>query len=116
GDDPFTTDFDPPYSSVIPALQAYVNGGGVLWVQSAIQGSAGNNFPMPFGGIETLDLESSDFIVDTSSPMMTGVSNPINGNFASHGSYSALPAGAHIVARVSDANGLPVLYELRPVS
>jgi FG-GAP-like repeat len=111
-DDHFVTDFNTAYSANIAALQAYVNAGGVVWVQGAIQGSSGVSFPMPFGGAENWDLSGSDFIVDTASLMVDTAPNPVTGNFASHGSYSSLPTEAHIVMRKTDANGPAVLYEI----
>jgi FG-GAP-like repeat len=111
-DDHFITDFNAPYSANIAALQAYVNAGGVVWVQGAIQGSSGDSFPMPFGSVENWGLSASDFIVDTASPMVDTAPNPVTGSFASHGSYSSLPIEAHIVMRKTDANGPPALYEI----
>src|SRR5262249_36251480 len=91
-DDHNLTDFITPYTAAIPALEAYASANGVVWVQGAIQGSPGDNYPMPFGGQGNgADFSSSDNIVDPSSPMMTGVPNPITGNFASHVSYTGLP-------------------------
>ncbi len=112
-DDHFLTDFISPYESAIPALEAYVATGGVLWVQGGIQGSVGDNYPMPFGG-EGLgaDYSPSDWILDPSSPMMLGVPNPITGNSASHVSFSGLPGRAHAVVTKSDQNGLPVIYDI----
>ena len=40
-------DFDPPYTSVIPALETYISNGGVLWIEGAIQNGV---IPLPFGG------------------------------------------------------------------
>ena len=40
-------DFDPPYTSVIPALETYISNGGVVWIQGAIQNGV---FPLPFAG------------------------------------------------------------------
>src|SRR5207249_4083100 len=92
----------------------YVNAGGVVWVQAAVQGVQGDNFPMPFGGQgNAADFSSSDNIVDPASPMMTGVPNPIVGNFASHVSESGLPGAAHIVV-INPNDQQPVLYDLRP--
>jgi N-acetylneuraminic acid mutarotase len=112
-DDTFLTDFNAQYSAAIPALEAYVNAGGVVWVQAAIQGSLGDNYPMPFGGQGNSDFGASDPIVDLASPMMTGMPNPIEGNSASHVSYSGLPGAAHVVV-INGADSQPTLYELRP--
>ena len=46
----FLADFITPDAAAIPALEAYAGAGGVVWVQAAIEGSQGDNFPMPFGG------------------------------------------------------------------
>jgi hypothetical protein len=113
-DDTFTSEFLADYSAAIPALEAYVNAGGVVWVQASIQGVPGDNFPMPFGGQGNgADFSTSDNIVDPASPMMTGVPNPIIGNFASHVSESGLPGAAHIVV-INPNDNQPVIYDLRP--
>jgi len=70
-------------------LEAYISGGGVVWVQGAIQGEGegeDDSYPLPFGGQSSFDLSTSDPIVDTSNPMVQGVPNPITGNFASQAS------------------------------
>src|SRR5207245_6312845 len=87
-DDTFLADFITPYSAAVPALEAYATTGGVVWVQGAIQGSPGDNYPMPFGGQGNgTDFSPSDPVVDPSSPMMLGMPNPIPGNSASHVSF-----------------------------
>src|SRR5262249_24518393 len=129
-DDHFVTDFLVDYAAAIPALEAYVSVGGVVWVQGAIQGGEEgeeDSYPLPFGGQSNFDLSSSDPIVDPSSPMVAGVRSPITGNFASHISDEDLPGDAHIVVvscENEDGNGEncdgeggdeqgPVLYDLR---
>ena len=118
-DDHFLSDFLAPYEAAIPALEAYVSGGGVVWVQGAIQGSEEDSYLLPFGGQSNFDLSTSDPIVDTSSPMVQGVPNPITGNFASQVSDEDLPGDAHIVVVKNEEAGVngedqnPVLYDLR---
>ena len=113
-DDTFLTDFNAQYSAAIPALEAYINAGGVVWVQAAIQGSPGDNYPMPFGGQGNgADFGSSDPIVDPANPMVIGAPNPLNGNSASHVSYSGLPGAQHTVV-INGADSQTVLYELFP--
>ena len=97
------------YTDSLPALEAYSAGGGVVWVQGAIQDGC---YPLPFGGQSCLDFGSEDPIVDICSPMVAGIPNPIVGNFASHVSSTGLPAAAHIVV-VNDADANPVLYDLK---
>ena len=111
--DTYSNEFDPPYSSVIPALEAYVNGGGVLWIEGAIQGGA---YPLPFGGTATYNPYNDNFIMDTTSPMIQGMPNPFQGDAASHVTLAGYPGNAHVVVVGGTMNGGPTtLYELRPV-
>ncbi len=113
-DDTFLGDFITDYTAAIPGLESYINAGGVVWVQAAIQGSPGDIYPMPFGGQgNAADFAASDPVVDPASPMMVGMPNPITGNSASHVSYSGLPGAAHIVV-ISGNTAQPTLYDLRP--
>jgi hypothetical protein len=119
-DDHFLSDFLADYTAAIPALEAYISGGGVVWVQGAIQGGDGegedDSYPLPFGGQSSFDLGTSDPIVDPSNPMVQGVPNPITGNFASQASDEDLPGDADIVVvKGGDNQGddqSPVLYDL----
>ena len=79
-DDTFLNEFITPYTAAIPALEAYVGAGGAVWVQAAIQGNAGDNFPMPFGGQGNgANFGDSDPIFDPASPMMIQILNPMVG-------------------------------------
>ena len=49
-DDTSALEFIAPYTAAIPALEAYVGAGGVVWVQAAIQGNPGDNYPDAFRG------------------------------------------------------------------
>jgi hypothetical protein len=110
-DDTTAPEFVTPYTAAIPALEAYAGAGGVVWVQAAIQSC--DAVPMPFGGQGTgCDFSPSDNVVDPASPMMIGIPNPMEGNFASHLSFTGLPGPAHIVV-VNPANNNPVLYDLQ---
>src|SRR4030095_9086384 len=112
-DDTFLVDFITPYTAAIPFLEAYASSGGVVWVQGAIQGSPGDNYPMPFGGQGNgANFGDSDPIVDPASPMMTGMPNPIEGNSASHVSFTDLPGPAHTVV-INPNNNQPALYDLQ---
>jgi len=82
-DDTVASDFLADYTAAIPALEAYATAGGVVWVQQAIQSC--DSIPMPFGGQGTgCDFSDSDPVADPTSPMMTGMPNPIPGTSASH--------------------------------
>ena len=111
-DDTVAPDFVADYTAAIPALEAYINAGGVVWITAAIQSC--DSIPMPFGGTGTgCDFGSNDPVVDPASPMMVGMPNPIPGSAANHLSFTALPAAAHIVV-ITDTTGFPALYDLRP--
>jgi hypothetical protein len=110
-DDTDINAFDPPYTSVIPALQTYVQNGGVLWLQCAIQQAGGTSFSLPFGGTATFDLETSDYIDNPASPLVAGVASPITGNYASHSHFTGYPASSQVVVTTGSAPGGPaVLY------
>ena len=105
-------DFDPPYTSVIPALETYISNGGVVWIQGAIQNGV---FPLPFAGTATYNPQNDNFIVDTSSPMVQGMPNPFEGDAASHAIFAGYPGNAHVVVVGGINSGGPTtLYELRP--
>jgi hypothetical protein len=111
-DDSASSDFVADYTAAIPALEAYINAGGVVWVTAAIQSC--DSIPMPFGGQGNgCDFGDNDPVVDPANPMMVGMPNPIPGTSASHLSFSSLPGTAHIVVN-SNASGQPALYELFP--
>ncbi|MBK8466537.1 MAG: hypothetical protein IPL32_11955 [Chloracidobacterium sp.] len=110
-DDHNPSEFNSTYSAAIPALENYVNSGGVLWIQGAIQSSS---YSLPFGGTAAFHANPTAFIMDTSNPLMIGVPNPFTGASASHATLTGLPAGAAIVVRETNASGLPILYQLGP--
>jgi N-acetylneuraminic acid mutarotase len=107
-DDTVAGDFLCPYTTGLPALEAYTAAGGVVWVQGAIQDGC---YPLPFGGQSCLDFGVEDPIVDICSPMVLGVPDPIVGDAASHVMDTDLPPGAHVVV-INDNNSNPVLYDL----
>ena len=110
-DDTTAPEFLADYTAAIPALEAYVGAGGVVWVTAAIQSC--DSIPMPFGGQGTgCDFGDSDPVVDPASPMMIGMPNPIPGNSANHLSFTDLPPPAHIVVN-SNVSGQPALYDLQ---
>ena len=111
-DDTNAPDFLADYTAAIPALETYINAGGVVWITAAIETC--DSIPMPFGGTGTgCDFGSNDPVVDPASPMMVGMPNPIPGSAANHLSFTGLPAAAHIVV-ITDTTGFPALYHFRP--
>ena len=112
-DDTFLNEFITPYTAAIPALEDYAGGGGVVWVQAAIQSNPGDNFPMPFGGQGLgAHLSDSDNVVDLASPMMINIPNPMEGDSASHVSYSGLPGPVHTVV-INPNDNQPVPLRIR---
>jgi len=112
-DDTALVGFITPYTAAIPALESYVGAGGVVWVQAAIAGNPGDNFPMPFGGQGNgADLSENDNVVDPASPMMINIPNPMIGHSASHVSYTGLPGPAHTVV-INPNDNQTVLYDLQ---
>ena len=110
-DDTTAPEFITPYTAAIPGLEGYAGAGGVVWVQAAIQSC--DAIPMPFGGQGTgCDFSPSDNVVDPDSPMMINIPNPMEGNSASHLSFTGLPGPAHTVV-VNPADNNPVLYDLQ---
>ena len=117
-DDTFLSDFGGSaacgggaYIDALPALEVYSAAGGVVWVQGGIQGSFGDCFPLPFGGQACIDFSFTDPILEQCHPMMIGVEDPIEGNYASHTSQTDLPVASNVVViNGSDSNS--VVYEL----
>jgi hypothetical protein len=110
-DDTTAPEFLADYTAAIPALEAYMGAGGVVWITAAIQSC--DSIPMPFGGQGTgCDFGDNDPVVDPASPMMIGMPNPIPGNAANHLAFSGLPGPAHIVVN-SNISGQPALYDLQ---
>ena len=68
---------------------------------------------MPFGGQGNgADFSGSDNVVDPASPMMINIPNPMEGNSASHVSYTGLPGPAHTVV-INPNDNQTVLYDLQ---
>jgi hypothetical protein len=102
-DDELTLNFLDDYKAAIPALEAYVSAGGVVWVQTAVQPSP-DSIPFPLGGTCTFDLSVSDTIVDPTNPMVLGVPSPITGSYASQELESDLPGAARLVVAKTTAS------------
>ena len=111
-DDTLLADFDSDYEAALPAIEDYVRNGGVVWLQSAVQGTAGDSISLPFGGDLNFELHDTNFIVDPASPLATAISNPVRGTSASHTTAVGIPAAAHPIMLTEDAFGTPTLYEL----
>ncbi len=113
-DDTTISDFASPYGAALHDLEYYVQSGGVLWLQTAVNSAGGTTYPLPFSGTATYAGNSTNTIIDPFSQMVTGMPNPFTGDPASTMTFTGLPAPAHIVVRAPIAAGLPTLYEYAP--
>jgi hypothetical protein len=112
-DDTEIADFSTPYGGVINNLENYIEHGGVVWMQAAIQPGVTNSVAMPFGGTEDWTYSSTNAVVEPGHLLVAGASNPLTGDYASHAHFTDLPGGAHVLTREGDASGPPTLYTLR---
>ena len=110
--------FAPQTTAAVPALEAYIKRGGVVWIQAAFGHTNGglNSFPLPFSGtqINDFDAYSANWIVDFSSPMMATLGpNPIGGaqSITSTSHSIGLANAAHAVKLAPDASGVVVLFD-----
>jgi hypothetical protein len=110
-DDTFLANFDTDYEAAIPSLESYVNSGGVVWVQGAVQGDTSDHYSMPFGGTgHAGDFQDDDYIVRPTNPLVAGAPSPLVGSAASHVSFTGLPTRAIVVATGGSPTGTPVEY------
>ena len=100
------------YALNVAKFEAYVNGGGVLNFFAADNGWNGGflNAPLPGGITYTFLGESYNVVDDPAHPVVAGIPNPFSGGWASHGVFSNLPAGAHVIAS-GQASGSPTILE-----
>ena len=113
GDQPQS--FYDAYASYVWKFEDYVNAGGFLNFFSCDSGWNGGSLTAPLpGGMQWTGwiYENYNVIDDPSHPVVQGVPSPFYGNYASHGHFSNLPAGAHIIAH-EQSGGQPTIVEYR---
>ena len=98
------------WNANIAKFEAYVNGGGKLW-QSTCNYSGTAVEPLTVGGVTSAtDLDNFNDVVAAGHPWVLGVPNPMEGNFASHDSYTNLYTGSTVVAQ-AQTTGNPTLVD-----
>lgn len=99
----------------IPSLEAYVDGGGFLWLGVAGWGWAGGDptgLPLPGGGsVGGLDSQGSNLVTLPDHPLAVGLPNPFTGTDASHTTMSGYPAGS-VIATTPAGDTTLVEYDL----
>lgn len=95
-------------------IDAYVQGGGILWFEAASFGFQDGNLDgvhVPGGlTIHGPQFEESNKVAAPDHPMMAGLPNPFKGSSASHTTFSDLPAGGSVIATAASSD-LPTLVE-----
>jgi hypothetical protein len=96
------------------AFTDYVAAGGLLWFGGAAWGFAGgepDGLQLPGGATLTGPvIEDFNDVVELSHPLVLGVPDPFRGDFASHATFSNLPAGTTVIA-TGESSGQPTLIE-----
>jgi subtilisin family serine protease len=104
------------YTANLGAFEAYVNGGGFLWVSAASQGFNGGDFEggvLPGGATVHDAFEDSNKITDPAHPIVAGMPNPFTGSSASHETFADLVGGADVIATLgSGADPTLIEYDL----
>jgi hypothetical protein len=98
--------------ALVPALEQYVEDGGVLvdMIGSNYDRRWSRGVPGPFG-TQTVDNPNDgwNYVCEPTHPMVQGMSLPgFSGSSASHGRISVPPTGSTILLRESNAGGVPV--------
>ncbi len=88
----------------LTALTNYVSAGHVLLYVMAAAENEPAGWTAPGGAVRSaLDLATSNVVLATGHLLVRGVSSPFSGNYASHGHFTTVPAGAVLVTGVADA-------------
>lgn len=110
-DDTDAADFATEHNAVLNNLEDYLENGGVVWAQMAIQ--AAGDVGMPFGATVNRVGSESDVVVEPTHALVDGAPNPLLGDATSHVNFTDLPGGAQVLVRQGNSSGPAVLYTLR---
>lgn len=105
------------YNANLAKFTSYVNNGGILEFHACVFSSVRENIgstPLP-GGAATFGspyLDSYNYIVNASHSIVNGLSDPLEGGFASHDAFMDLPAGTDIITRNSSSLPTTIEYSL----
>jgi hypothetical protein len=110
GDQPQT--FYNAYAANKTRLEDYVEQGGFLNFFAADTGWNGGHLTATLpGGLSWVSyFTNTNEIDDPAHPVVQGVPDPFYGEYASHGYFTSLPAGAHIIAS-APGTGKPTIVE-----
>lgn len=102
------------YAVYTAKFESYVAAGGFLAFFATEPGSNGGilNVPLPGGMIYVWNKDGESFndVDDPTHPVMAGVPNPFQGDWASAGYFTNLPTGAKVIASSHDL-GNPTIVE-----
>lgn len=94
-------------------FQAFVQAGGSLEVHAATCGwnsPCGYSVQLPGGVFTVEEYDFYNLVADPTNPIVTGVSSPFYGNYASHGYFSNLVAGTEIIT-TAQTSGRPTTIQ-----
>ncbi len=99
------------WNANLARFEAYVAGGGALWIGTATA-SQGLTDPLLPGGVVLNDDIFAQYgnVAAPGHPWVVGVSSPFDGHWASHGEFSNLYPGSIVVA-TSATTGNPTLVD-----
>jgi hypothetical protein len=105
------------YTANLAKFTSYVNSGGVLEFHACVYSSTREIIGATLlpGGAATLatsSLEINNYIVDVAHPMVAGLSDPLNGSYASHDAFTSLPGNANVITRNSLDEPTTIEYSL----
>ncbi|MBI3449035.1 MAG: S8 family serine peptidase, partial [Acidobacteria bacterium] len=96
-------------------IDAFVRGGGVLEFHAAGWGWSDGDaslVTLPGGMRIRQALFGTNQVLDPTHPLMAGVPNPFTGDYASHASFTSIPAAATRIAATSTGDVNLVVYRL----
>ena len=94
-------------------LLKFVEGGGNLVIHGVDEGYNGGFwtspvfFPLMFNVGEVFSYDPTNYVVG-SNPVLTGVSSPISGNYASHDYFTSVPSNALVL--ITNSAGFPTYF------
>lgn len=98
------------FQANLTKFEAYVNGGGILYVNSCTHGTSLN---LPGGATSTTQYSDDGYHAAPGHPFLVGVPDPFYGDWASHNIITSLPAGAEVITRNIPGNApTTVIYSL----
>lgn len=98
------------WNANIGRFASFVSAGGALWLSTCAYSDTSPEPLVPGGVVNATDLEDFNVIVAPAHPWVAGVPSPMEGDYASHDSFTNLVPGSLVVAQ-AQTSGLPVLVD-----